>query len=170
MLLYVWSLNAIGRAGWIVVLAFAVACALRLARFNTSMDDPDRPAFLVHFFTGVPAPAGGGLALLPMMLSFQGYESVFRMPFVAAPYLVLIAFLMVSRIPTYSFKRVRVIRRHVLAVLMFVAVFAAFFASYPWLTMTAIGLFYLGSIPVSAHSCRRLRLEHERPPAPSAAD
>ncbi len=162
LLVYIWSLDEIGGAGWIVVLAFAVSCGLRLARFNTAMDDPDRPVFMTYFFTGVPAPAGGGLALLPIMLSFQGYDAVFRLPAVIAPYMVLVAFLMISRIPTYSFKRIRVRRNQVLPVLMLVALLAAFLVSYPWLTLTAIGVLYLLSIPLSFRSYRRMLRDHRR--------
>lgn len=163
VLLYTWSLHQVGGVGWILVLAFAVSCALRLARFNTAIDDPDRPAFMAFFFTGVPAPGGAGLALLPMMLSFQGFEAVFRLPAVIAPYLVLVAFLMISRIPTYSFKRIRVSRHHVLPLLMLVGLGAAFVLSYPWLALTVIGLLYLASIPLSARSYRGMTRDYKSP-------
>jgi CDP-diacylglycerol--serine O-phosphatidyltransferase len=118
VVLYTWSLHEAGGLGWIVVLVFGVSCALRLARFNIAIEDPDRPAFMANFFTGVPAPGGAGLALLPMMISFQGFESVFRLPAVCGPFLVGVALLMISRLPTYSFKRLRVRRDYVLPVLM----------------------------------------------------
>ena len=162
VLLYNWSLRDVGGVGWILVLAFAVSCALRLARFNTALEEPDRPAFMRYFFTGVPAPGGGGLVLLPMMLSFQGFEAFFRLPVVIGPYLVLISFLMVSRIPTYSFKRIRVRREYVLPVLMLVGLLAAFLVSYPWLALTVLGVLYLATIPVSARAFRRMERESKR--------
>ena len=156
VILYSWSLHQLGGVGWILVLAYAVSCALRLARFNTALDDPDRPVYMADFFTGVPAPCAAGLVLLPMMLSFQGFEANFRLPAVIGPYLVLISFLMVSRIPTYAFKRIAVRRQYVLPVLMLVGLLAAFLLSYPWLALTALGVLYFASIPASVRSHRRL--------------
>jgi CDP-diacylglycerol--serine O-phosphatidyltransferase len=159
VVLYTWSLHEAGGLGWIVVLVFGVSCALRLARFNIAIEDPDRPAFMANFFTGVPAPGGAGLALLPMMISFQGFESVFRLPAVCGPFLVGVALLMISRLPTYSFKRLRVRRDYVLPVLMLVGLLAALLVSYPWLLLTSVGTIYLASIPFSVSACRRLQRE-----------
>lgn len=156
VVLYTWSLQDAGGVGWIAVLVFGVSCALRLARFNTAIDDPDRPLYMANFFTGVPAPAGAGLALLPMMLSFQDLEEIFRLPVVIVPYLIGVAILMVSRLPTYSLKRIRVARDHILFALMAVGLFAALMISYPWTVLTAVGGLYLLSIPVSVRSCARL--------------
>lgn len=168
ILIYNWSLHQNSRVGWIVVLAFAVGCALRLARFNTALDDPDRPAYMSQFFTGVPAPGAAGLAILPMLLSFQGFEEFFRQPLVMGPHLLFVAFLMVSRIPTYAFKRIRVSREYVLPMLMAVGLLAAVVVSYPWLTMSVLGLAYLGSIPFSVRAFRRLKRESARAEAAEA--
>jgi CDP-diacylglycerol--serine O-phosphatidyltransferase len=176
ILIYNWTLHHNSRVGWIVVLAFAVGCALRLARFNTALEDPDRPAYMSNFFTGVPAPGGAALAILPMMLSFQGFEEIFRQPLVMGPHLLFVAFLMVSRIPTYAFKRLRVSREHVLPMLMMVGLAAAIVVSFPWLTMSVLGAAYLGSIPFSARSYRRLKREsaeaaqHETPAEKAPAE
>lgn len=164
VMLYTWSLHEAGGLGWIVVLVYGVSCALRLARFNIALEDPDRPAFMANFFTGVPAPGAAGLALLPMLLSFQGFEAVFRLPAVCGPYLVGIGLLMISRLPTYSFKRLRVRRDYVLPVLMLVGLLAAFLVSYPWVLLAAVAVMYLVSIPISARACRRL--QREMKPAP----
>ena len=83
--LYLWSLKGASTMGWTVALIFAVCCALRLARFNTKLDDIDPMPWAGQFFTGVPAPAGAGLAVLPIMLSFEFGDTVFRHPAVAAP-------------------------------------------------------------------------------------
>ena len=138
--------------------------ALRLARFNIALEDPDRPAFMANFFTGVPAPGGAGLALLPMLLSFQGFEAIFRLPAVCGPYLVGVGLLMISRLPTYSFKRLRVRRDYVLPVLMLVGLLAAFLVSYPWVLLAGVAVMYLVSIPVSTRACRRLQREMKRVP------
>ncbi|MDP6271325.1 MAG: CDP-diacylglycerol--serine O-phosphatidyltransferase [Alphaproteobacteria bacterium] len=153
--LYRWNLAELGGVGWIVVLAFAVCMALRLARFNTALDDPNKPPWAANFFTGIPAPAAGGLALLPLALSFQYGGVFFRMPVVAAVFTIFLSFMMVSQIPTYSFKKLRVRREYVLPVLLVVGLAAAVLASYPWLTLTVLALVYLASIPLSVRSFRR---------------
>ncbi|MBP0649964.1 hypothetical protein J8J40_23245, partial [Mycobacterium tuberculosis] len=105
LLLYIWLLNALGNLGWIVAVAFAIAAALRLARFNTMLDKP-KPDWQADFFTGMPAPAGATTVLLPLYLN-----EIVHLPTGAALavpvalYVLAIGFLMVSTIPTYSGKR-----------------------------------------------------------------
>ena len=70
VLVYLWSLNQVKAVGWALVLLFATCCALRLARFNTELEDPDRPAWMSRFFTGMPAPAAAGCAIIPLLLAF----------------------------------------------------------------------------------------------------
>jgi CDP-diacylglycerol--serine O-phosphatidyltransferase len=157
VLMYQWSASEFGNIGWIAALAFSTCCALRLARFNTAMDEPNRPPWAGYFFTGLAAPAGAGCAMLPLMLSFQLGVEFLRSPFVTAPWLLFVAFLMVSRLPTFSLKRLRVRREHVLPTLVGVAVCAAMLVTYPWLMLSAIGLIYLASLPFSILAQRRLR-------------
>ncbi len=155
ILLYRWTLNDLGGLGWVLVLAFSVCCALRLARFNTALDSANQPTWMANFFMGVPAPAAGGLVLLPVMLSFQIAGSFFDHPLVNALAVAAVAFLMVSKVPTYSFKRLRVRREYILPVLIVVGVLAAVLWSYPWQTLTGVGALYLASIPLSVRSHRR---------------
>ena len=155
ILLYRWTLNDLGGVGWILVLAFSVCCALRLARFNTALDSANQPTWMANFFMGVPAPAAGGLVLLPVMLSFQVTGSFFHNPLVNALAIAAVAFLMVSKVPTYSFKRLRVRREYILPMLIVVGLLAAMLWSYPWQALTAIGVLYLASIPLSVRSYRR---------------
>ena len=155
ILIYRWSLNDLGGVGWILVLAFSVCCALRLARFNTALDSANQPTWMANFFTGVPAPAAGGLVLLPIVLSFQAAESFFHLPVLNAVVVAAVSFLMVSRVPTYSFKRLRVRREYILPVLIVVSLLAAVLWSYPWLMLTAIGALYVASIPLSMRSYGR---------------
>ena len=157
MVIYLWSLHEAGGFGWALVLLFAVCCALRLARFNTGLDSSEpRPAWAKNFFVGVPAPAGGGLALLPLILGLQ-FEtaSFFSAPAVTGLTLVGVSALMVSRLPTFAFKRVKVPGRYVVFVLLGVGAFAAFLISTPWVTLGAAGLLYVASIPYSLRSYRR---------------
>ena len=105
VILYLWSLGEIGGLGWIAVLGFSVCCALRLARFNVALEDPDKPAWSANYFVGVPAPAGALLVMLPLYLDFIGISFLKTLPLLVAIHCFFVAFLMVSRIPTFSGKR-----------------------------------------------------------------
>lgn len=162
ILMFAWTLQDAGGFGWVFCLMFSVSCALRLARFNTSLDDTHAPGWSYNFFSGTPAPAGAGLALLPMMLSFgTGLEEVFRTPWLVAAVLLVVSFLMVSRVPTYSLKNFKVPASYVLPMLLGIAAVAAFLVAAPWVTLTAVGLLYVGSIPFSIRSYRRLQRQAE---------
>lgn len=152
MLLYLWSLNEIGGLGWIVVLGFSVCCALRLARFNVAQEDPDKPAWTSNYFVGVPSPAAAGLVMLPLYLSVIGFDFLKDAPVLIAIYVAGIAFLMVSKIPTFSGKRLgmRVRRDEMLTVLLGVALSMAVLFSYPWITFAVLAVAYLAILPLSA--------------------
>ena len=154
LLAFLWSTHELGGFGWMASLAFATCCALRLARFNTALDDPDRPAWTGKFFTGVAAPAGAGFAMLPLAVSFQVGDAV-RVPELMSVWLLVVALLMVSRIPTYSFKGLRVRREQVLPLLVVVGIVAAMLVTYPWFVLSTIGFAYLASIPFSVMRYRR---------------
>jgi len=154
IILYMWSLKDLGGLGWIIVLAFAVCGALRLARFNTALEEPDKPVWSVKFFTGVPAPAGACLSLLPIPLYFMGWEWLREAPFLVGLYTGGIAFLMVSRIPTFSLKRTQIEREMVLPILLIAGVVAAAVVGYPWAMYVLTGLAYLAMIPFSVISHR----------------
>eukprot|EP01037_Dinobryon_pediforme_P038988 gene38988-47313_t len=132
--------------------ALAVACALRLARFNVMLDDPTQPAWHAHFFTGMPAPAGAILAMLPMYLALAGVEIVTErvaQPFVIA-YVLMVAFLMASRIPHFSGKKIgRVPREYVIVVLFGVAVCMLLIATYTMVMMAVLSLLYLALVPLA---------------------
>ncbi|MEN6541858.1 CDP-diacylglycerol--serine O-phosphatidyltransferase [Parvibaculum sp.] len=151
LVLYLWSLNEIGGIGWIAVLGYAVCCALRLARFNVALEDPDKPAWAGNYFVGVPAPAGALLVMLPLYLSFIGWEGLNTLPLLIALHCFFVAFLLISRIPTFSGKRmgIRIKRDMVLPILLLVGFSAAVILNYPWIAFTAIGVGYLAMIPVS---------------------
>ena len=159
LIIYFWSLSTIGGFGWAAALFFAVCCALRLARFNSTLET--RPAYAYKFFTGVPAPAGALLALLPLVTSQEFGAGFFSHPAVTGPWIVAVALLMVSQIPTYSLKRLRVPQRMVLPMLVLIALLAAGIAGAPWLTLMIVSLVYLGSFPFSYRSYRKLQAETE---------
>lgn len=157
MLLYFWTMQDAGGFGWALVLLFSVCCAMRLARFNTMIGQPDLPPWAYNFFTGVPAPGAAGLVLLPMMISFQIDSEFFKTPWIVSLFLLGVSFLMVSSIPTFSFKRFRVPHKYVLPTLLFVGLLAAFLVTEPWTTLSIVGLVYLGSVPFSFRAFHRLR-------------
>ncbi len=156
LLVFLWSLQGAHEIGWVTALVFSVCAALRLARFNTRLGVSDMPTWASNFFTGVPAPAGGGLALLPMILSFAFHNPALSHPAVNIPVMVLVACLMISRIPTYAMKQVHVPHRLVMPFLLLVGLTAALLAMATWLTVSAFLFAYLVSIPFSVRSYRRL--------------
>jgi CDP-diacylglycerol---serine O-phosphatidyltransferase len=156
VLLYLWTMDAMQSLGWALVLLFAVCCALRLARFNTQIG-ADLPPYAYNFFTGVPAPAGAGLVMIPMMLWFEFGVSFFRSPIFNGVVLAVVGALMVSRVPTVSLKRFRVPKEWVLPFLLAVGLSAAFLTTEPWGTLLVVGLAYIVSIPVGIHRYLRLK-------------
>jgi CDP-diacylglycerol--serine O-phosphatidyltransferase len=156
IIIYLWSGGDLGNIGWIASLAYATCAALRLARFNTMLEDPDRPAWTSNYFDGVAAPLGATLVALPMVMSFLFGDAFFRHPIVNIVWLLTVGFLMISHIPTYSFKRARVKREYVVPTLVTVAVGAAILITYPWAGLAAIGWGYLALMPFSYISHRRL--------------
>lgn len=157
VLLYLWTVQEMGGFGWALALLFAVSCALRLARFNTALDDSSPPPWSRHYFVGIPAPAGAGLALLPMMITFELGRGIADHPAVAAVVMVVVASLMVSRVPTYSIKSTRLPQEYPLATLILVGVVVASLASEPWITFITMGALYSASIPISIWTQGRAR-------------
>ncbi|HTV45856.1 MAG TPA: CDP-diacylglycerol--serine O-phosphatidyltransferase [Stellaceae bacterium] len=168
--LYLWTMSGLHALGWAIVLFYAVCCALRLARFNIEIGS-ERPAYATPFFTGVPAPAAAGLVMVPMFLSFQWGDWVFRSPYLSAVIVTGVALLMVSKVPTVSLKRIRVPHDLVVPTLLGIGVLAAFVTTAPWPTLTAIGIVYVGSIPLTIRAYRRRRrtAEARRQPAAETA-
>lgn len=147
--LYFWSLHEVKSAGWIGAMVFAIAAGLRLARFNVMIDDPNRPPWAVNFFVGMPAPAGAITVLLPVYVHFLGIPAPAFMVPITLVYTLAIGFLMVSRLPVYSGKKVgkRVPPDLVLPVFIGVVLFFAVLIAYPWAVLTIGTLIYLASLP-----------------------
>ena len=154
--LYLWTMSTLHGVGWAIVLFFAVCCALRLARFNTEIG-AEPPPFAAGFFTGAPAPAGAGLVMLPMFVSFEWGDWIARSPYLNGVWISGVALLMVSTIPTFSIKRFRIAHHLVVPTLLGIGVLAAFFTTAPWPTLTVVGGLYLASIPLTIRTYRRLR-------------
>jgi len=156
LLMYLAIMHPAGAPGWVVTLMFPICSALRLARFNTALFDKTPPPWTGQFFTGVPAPAGALLVMLPLMASFEIDWEWLRSPVVGAAFLIGIGALMVSRLPTFSLKKGRVPRHYVLPILLIGAFLVAMLASKPWATMPLIGLLYLSTLPFAWRARRRL--------------
>jgi CDP-diacylglycerol--serine O-phosphatidyltransferase len=161
IIIYLWALGDAGGLGWALVLVFVMASALRLARFNVSLDDEKpAPSWANRFFTGVPAPGGAGLVLLPMVMSFELGDEVLASPVLNGVLLAVVAALMVSKVPSFSAKQFRVRQSYVGLVLVGVGAFVAFLVSTPWITLSLAGLAYAVSIPFSARQYHRLQARH----------
>jgi len=163
LVLYLASLKDGGALGWVATLMFPICSALRLARFNTGLlSDTPPPAWTGSYFTGVPAPAGALLALIPLLASFQADASWPRHPIVVGTVLVGVGGLMVSRLPTFSFKKGRVPRHLVLPALLLAALVMGVIASSPWIGISLLGLVYLSLIPFSWFAHRKQTLQDRR--------
>ena len=154
--LYLWTLSDLHGLGWAIALLFAVCCGLRLARFNTEAAH-EALSYAAPFFIGAPAPAGAGLVMVPMFLSFEWGDWLFRSPYLSAITVTSIALLMISKVPTVSLKRIRVPHHAVIPTLLAFGVATAFLTTEPWLTLTAVGIVYVGSIPLTVRSYYRLK-------------
>jgi CDP-diacylglycerol---serine O-phosphatidyltransferase len=165
LMLYFWQLHELNNGGWIAAMVFAISGGLRLARFNATIDDPNKPAYAGNYFTGVPAPMGAILALLPIYLAFLGTPK--PPATLTAAYTLLIAFLMVSRLPVFSGKqvRMRVPPEMVLPVFVSVIFFIALLVGYPWHILSIGSVLYLASLPLGWKSYK----DQERAAAVQAA-
>jgi len=166
--LYLWTMATLRSVGWTIVLFYAVCCALRLARFNTQLA-AEPPPWAANFFSGAPAPAGAGLLMLPMFVSFEWGDWIARSPYLNAVWITGVALMMVSTIPTVSLKRVRIPHHFVVPTLLGVGVTAAFFTTAPWPTLVVVGALYLGSIPLTIRASSRMRRAAPRPARPVEA-
>lgn len=167
-ILVMWALPATGRFGFIPCMMFTVCMALRLARFNSALDDDNKPEYSANFFTGVPAPAGAGLALFPVFLGLEAehnhlhaLEAIAHSPLLATFCLIGTSFLLVSTLPVWSFKNFKVPSAYILPMLISTCLYAAFLLTEPWGALAGSGLFYLLMLPFSRASYWRIRRQAE---------
>ncbi|MEO6093349.1 MAG: phosphatidylcholine/phosphatidylserine synthase [Novosphingobium sp.] len=157
LIVYLWSLQELPRLGWFAALAFAICCVLRLARYNARIDLPEHPLKLAGYLTGVPAPVGAGLAFLPLYLWIASGRPEFREPIVVGGWMALIAFLLISNVPTLSWSKLRVRRNIRIEVIALAGLLVAALLTEPWVTLVAITLAYLALIPVAVVSYGRFK-------------
>ena len=156
LILFLWTTQEVRGFGWMSSLFFATCMALRLARFNTHLDDFDPRFFANRFFSGVPAPAAAGLACLPLILSFEFGSTFVSNPHLVATWMSIIGLMMVSSVPTFSFKATKLPQKLILPVLLVAGLFIAAILSEPWLSLGSLIIIYLLTIPISFRSYRRL--------------
>lgn len=157
LVLFLWSLQDLPRFGWFAALAFAISCALRLARFNAQIDVEEQPHKSVGFLTGVPAPVGAGLAFLPMYLWIASGAEIFREPLLIALWVTLIAGLMISNLATLSWTLIRPKRDIRLVAIAFAGLIFAALLTEPWWTLAAISIGYLALMPYSIMRYAKIR-------------
>jgi CDP-diacylglycerol--serine O-phosphatidyltransferase len=157
LILFLWSLQDAPKFGWIAALALAVCCALRLARFNARLDAAEQPHRSAGFNTGVPAPAGAGLAFIPIYLWLITGNELFRSWELVMAWTVFIAALMISSLPTYSWASIRIRRDWRLFALAGIALLGAAFIRAPWITLLTVAALYLMMIPFALASYARVK-------------
>ena len=161
IVMFQWSLSDAPKFGWTAALALAVCCALRLARFNAAIDSDEQPHKSAGFFTGVPAPAGAGLAFVPIYAWLVTDIDVFRAWYVVMPWVLLVAFLMISNVATYSWTSLRIRRSWRLEILAFVGLLGAALFTARWETLLVLSLIYIALIPFSVRSYAKVRRRRE---------
>ena len=167
LILFMWSLHSAPKFGWIAALALAVCCALRLARFNARLDAAEQPHKSAGFNTGVPAPAGAGLAFIPMFLWLVTGNDWFDSWYVVMPWTLFVALLMISSVPTYSWSSVRIRSSWRLFALAAIALIGAALLTAPWYTLLAVAALYLLMIPVALASYARVKRRRASAARPS---
>lgn len=163
LVLYLWSLQHLpGNMGWVIALSHAIACALRLARFNAQIDAAEQPHKKLGYLTGVPAPMAAGLTLSPMFVHFwlapAGMDDLALRSALVAVTTLAVAFLMVTSLPTFGWGAVRIRPSWRLPALAGVGLFAGALFTNPWATLAVVSALYAGSLPFAVRSYRRRTL------------
>ena len=147
-IIYFWSLNTMEKLGWMLVLIYIVCCALRLARFNLTTVS-DKESWKINFFEGVPSPAAAGLVLLPLILNLSGLIEFKNNTLISSGTLLLTSILMISKIPTYSLKKIIIPRKLTIFLLLGIGVYVSSLIFYTFSTLFLTGLIYVILIPFS---------------------
>ena len=157
LVMFLWSLWAAPQFGWTASLALALSCALRLARFNARIDSDDQPHKSAGFLTGVPAPAGAGLAFIPIYLWLITGLEVFRAWYVTMPWVLFVALLLISSVATYSWSSLRIRRSSRIFAIAGIGLLGAALVTTPWVTLLVISVLYLAMLPFSIASYGRVK-------------
>jgi len=152
--MYFWSLNELGKFGWVFVLIYIVCCALRLARFNLTTIE-ENESWKINFFEGVPSPAAAGLVLLPLILNLSGLIELRNYAQISSIAILTTSILMVSKLPTYSLKRILISRNSAIFLLLGIGIYVSLLIFYTFETLFFTGIVYLLLIPISFFHFRK---------------
>ena len=159
-IMYFWKLNELGRFGWLVCLIYVICVALRLARFNVNTGG--EPSWRDNFFEGVPSPAGGILVLTPLIFSISSIE-LFKIDYaVVVPiFFIVTSFLLISKFPSYSFKKIVIQRKATIFLLFGIVLFFGLLLIYPFNVISVSALIYLFMLPISFFHYQKLKKQNE---------
>ena len=159
-IMYFWKLNELGRFGWLVCLIYVICVALRLARFNVNTGG--EPSWRDNFFEGVPSPAGGILVLTPLIFSMSSIE-LFKIDYaiIVPIFFIITSFLLISKFPSYSFKKIVIQRKATIFLLFSIVLFFGLLLIYPFNVISISAIIYLTLLPISFYHYQKLKKENE---------
>ena len=159
-IMYFWKLNTLGRFGWLLCLVFVICVALRLARFNVNSNQ--EPSWKDNFFEGVPSPAGGILVLTPLIISLSGFDFIeLNYNLIVPIFFVATSFLLISKFPSYSFKKIVIPRKTTIFLLFGIVLFFGLLLIYTFNVITISALVYLILLPISYFHFQKIKKKHE---------
>ena len=159
-IMYFWNLNSLGRFGWLLCLVYVICVALRLARFN--INSSQEPSWKDNFFEGVPSPAGGILVLTPLIISLSGFD-YFQLDYntIVPIFFILTSFLLISKFPTYSFKKIVIPRRSTIFLLFGIVLFFGLLLIYTFNVIALSAVIYVLLLPISYLHFQKIKKKHE---------
>ena len=159
-IMYFWKLNTLGRFGWLVCLIYVICVALRLARFN--VNSGQEPSWRDNFFEGVPSPAGGILVLTPLIFSLTNFEFIpINYDIVVPIFFIATSFLLISKFPSYSFKKIVIQRKTTIFLLFGIVLFFGLLLIYPFNVIAISAIVYLAMLPISFFHYQKLKKQNE---------
>ncbi len=159
-IMYFWKLNTLGRFGWLVCLIYVICVALRLARFN--VNSSQEPSWRDNFFEGVPSPAGGVLVLTPLIFSMTNFEFIpINYDIVVPIFFIATSFLLISKFPSYSFKKIVIQRKTTIFLLFGIVLFFGLLLIYPFNVIAVSAIIYLLILPISFFHYKKLKKQNE---------
>jgi len=159
-IMYFWKLNTFDRFGWLLCLVYVICVALRLARFNISSNQ--EPSWKDNFFEGVPSPAGGILVLTPLIISLSGFDYIkINYDIIVPVFFIATSFLLISKFPTYSFKKIIIPRRTTIFLLFGIVLFFGLLLIYTFNVITISAIIYLLLLPISFFHYQKIKKHHE---------
>ena len=158
-IMYFWKLNTLGRFGWLVCLIYVICVALRLARFNINSNQ--EPSWRDNFFEGVPSPAGGILVLTPLIISLTNFDYIsINYNIVVPAFFVITSLLLISKFPSYSFKKIVIQRKTTIFLLFGIILFFGLLLIYPFNVIAISSIIYLAMLPISFFHYQKLKKQH----------